>query len=145
NFLEQERVLKAYFEQMADMETGYANQVNTQIDQLGVDINSRFKNNVDHLNVLQKHLKTVNDNIISLANWLGNQPMFATDDDHTFTPPHSVLQGADPSRIVDTKGISVQKPPHVEAQEFCQAFLVPWSSGPRPGALVPGLVVLLDS
>ncbi|OLP82038.1 hypothetical protein AK812_SmicGene37351 [Symbiodinium microadriaticum] len=127
NFLEQERVLKAYFEQMADMETGYANQVNTQIDQLGVDINSRFKNNVDHLNVLQKHLKTVNDNIISLANWLGNQPMFATDDDHTFTPPHSVLllgfctqngrQGADPSRIVDTKGISVQKPPHVEAQE----------------------------
>jgi len=117
NFLEQERVLKAYFEQMADMETGYANQVNTQIDQLGVDINSRFKSNVDHLNVLQKHLKTVNDNIISLANWLGNQPMFATDDDHSFTPPHSVLQGADPSRILDTKGRSVQKPPHVEAQE----------------------------
>ena len=27
NFMEQERVLKAYFEQMADMETGYANQV----------------------------------------------------------------------------------------------------------------------
>ncbi|CAE7358661.1 unnamed protein product [Symbiodinium sp. CCMP2592] len=93
-------------------------KVNTQIDQLGVDINSRFKSNVDHLNVLQKHLKTVNDNIISLANWLGNQPMFATDDDHSFTPPHSVLQGADPSRIVDTKGGSVQKPPHVEAQEW---------------------------
>ena len=54
-------------------------EVNTQIDQLGVDINSRFKSNVDHLNVLQKHLKTVNDNIISLANWLGNQPMFLGD------------------------------------------------------------------
>ncbi|CAE7189833.1 unnamed protein product, partial [Symbiodinium pilosum] len=123
NFLEQERVLKAYFEQMADMETGYANQVNTQIDQLGVDINSRFKSNVDHLNVLQKHLKTVNDNIISLANWLGNQPMFANDDDHSFTPPHSVLQGADPSMVIDTRGMnssflrSLQKPAHVEVQE----------------------------
>ena len=91
NTKEQERVQKAYFEQLATMQTDYAGQLNTQIDQLGVDINSRFDNNVvDPLNVLQGHLKTVNDNLISLGKWLADRPIFATDD-AGWTPPTSVL------------------------------------------------------
>ncbi|CAE7915546.1 unnamed protein product, partial [Symbiodinium necroappetens] len=108
NFKEQERVMKSYFEQMANMQTDYANQANTQIDQLGVDINQRFDENVvKPLNVLQQHLKTMNDNLLSLGTWLGNQDVFAKEGGG-WTPPTSVL-----SSLSNLPGL----PPHAEVQE----------------------------
>ena len=100
--------MKSYFEQMANMQTDYANQANTQIDQLGVDINQRFDENVvKPLNVLQQHLKTMNDNLLSLGTWLGNQDVFAKEGGG-WTPPTSVL-----SSLSNLPGL----PPHAEVQE----------------------------
>ncbi|CAE7804106.1 unnamed protein product [Symbiodinium necroappetens] len=99
NTKEQERIQKAYFEQLATMQTDYAGQLNTQIDQLGVDINSRFDNNVvDPLNALQGHLKTMNDNLISLGKWLADRPIFA-EDDGGWTPPTSVLAASSVPKV----------------------------------------------